>query len=60
MMQGGCKALFKKSFISRFCSSQTARLNHRRMFQQVYFAVFFFPLEISPNVGRKVLLSLIF
>lgn len=42
MMQGGCKALFKKLYFT-FCSSQTARLNHRRMFQQIYFAVFLLP-----------------
>lgn len=41
-MQGGCKALFKKLYFT-FCSSQTARLNHRRMFHQIYFAVFFPP-----------------
>lgn len=42
LMQGGCKALLKKLYFT-FCSSQTARLNHRRMFHQIFFAVFFPP-----------------
>lgn len=52
MMQGGCKTRFKKSYFT-LCSSQTVRLNHRRMFHPNILCSVFLPSRDNTEYRTK-------